>query len=113
MKLKEKEYMQELLHLDWFQTRPEQVRKAILQYPPYWIYKQKQTDYKCRLYSYVENKDGSCTKCSIMILLEDNPVPDMRFKYPLVENRRVFGVKLKDLSRYALMELTEYNNSYI
>lgn len=107
MTKKERPLFKNLKNLKWVQERPEQVKKRILEYPPYWLYKHKQTDYFVRLYSYSEAEDGSCNECVILVLVQDNPIPDLRFKHPLFEDRTVFGTKFSDLEKYRLLSLEE------
>jgi hypothetical protein len=104
----EKEMMDRLTESKWFKSRPKSVQKSIKKYPPFYLYEQKQTGYKVRIYSYSESEDGRCTKCQILVLIQDNPTPDLRFKYPLLEDRRVFGIKLKDLIKLRILEEGEF-----
>lgn len=95
--------MKKLINSRWFKSRPENVRKSILRYPPYFIYINKPTGYLCAIYSYTESKDGSCNHCQIIVSYEANKdnirIKGKVFEHPLTENRIVFGIPFSDLKR--------------
>lgn len=99
----EQQLRTKLMESDWFKTRPLEIQVVILNYPPYYFYKD-QVGYKVRLYSYVEGEDGKCRSVSYSVYPKDNPTPDPRLKYKLEPNGRiVFGARPDELWRLELI----------
>ncbi len=81
--------LEELQESKWFLSRPKKVQEVILKYPPGSKYKLESSGHIVILYSYEEEENGDCEKCSVLVLHEYNP--------GLLFERKVFGIDLKDL----------------
>lgn len=72
----------------WYKSRPPNVKRAVLQYPPLFKYRLKTTGQICCLYAFTEDTEKkTCEECQIVILEGYH------------KNHIIFGVKLKDLEK--------------
>jgi len=95
---------QEVLDMEWFQTRPEIVKELILNCPPYYTYEMKSTGHHCHIYSYGECLDG-CEGTVTVKVLKDGGFFDQHFNdQEGPYSHAVFGIKPKDLKIIGMRE---------
>jgi hypothetical protein len=85
----------ELHAMEWYQTRPEHVRKVIDQCPPYFLY-QMNTGHNAFIYSYTEHEDDQSVTLTVTITNEWNAM--------ILMERRVFGVLPSELTPIRLAD---------
>ena len=88
---------------DWFKERPDQVKAAFKKYPPFHTYRLKETNQIVFLYSLDEDRNGNVKTCKVNILAMCNPHKFM------IDDRRVFDVKLENLEDLGFTEPWEKN----
>lgn len=78
---------------EWYQTRPDFIKAAIDQCPPYFLYRLNRNN--VYLYSYEENGEHEPVTVKVIVAEEWNPAG-------LFMERMVFGVSLDELTPIAL-----------
>ncbi len=93
-----KEQTEELADTQWYKDRPQVIKDAIKEYPPYNTYLHKPTDKYIVLVSLEEDKQGGAvTTDTIMVSSVFNPGK-------VFWDRRVFAVPLTDLKDLGITE---------
>lgn len=77
--------LEEIKQDPWFKSRPPAIQQAILSWPPNRLYRLRETGQHVSLYSFVEDKGGKCTTCTVIVQKGHN------------EGAVVFGIKLTSL----------------
>lgn len=86
-----------LYNSEWFKTRPQIIKDAIVKLPPTKLYRLKETGKQCKLYSYTEpNDDNEEVTVTVILTGVGGPLDGTGFE-KLDEGLRVFGYKLDDL----------------
>lgn len=98
-------------YLDWYNEKPEIIKKALNILPPDKLYKIKSTDSQCYIYSFEEPSSGLFKDITLTVyktgIVRDNrpKLGDMVMGEDNYRTAGVFGLKIEDLEPWIDIEI--------